>query len=140
MAGTFDFIARWAFDKSTRPPDDQSSEVFLGGDPFDQRRRYYEASPLFHATAQNARRAKWLIAWGTEDDVSPPAQQSEALANQLKLAGAVVRLVPIVGAPHFWYMDSDPDEPGVLQRARGGPIDGLPPDLVGLVGPRRRHR
>jgi acetyl esterase/lipase len=111
MAGTFDMIRRWQFDRAARPADEQVAETFLGGTPFDQRRRYYEASPLFHASAQNARRTKWLIAWGTEDDVTPPGDHSVALAEQLKLAGAVVRLVPIVGAPHFWYMDSDPDEP-----------------------------
>lgn len=111
MAGTFDMLKRWTFDRAHRPPDEQSAETFIGGTPFVDRRRWFEASPLFHVTRDNARRARWLIAWGTHDDVTDPADHSEALAEQLRLAGAVVRLVPLVGAPHFWYMDSDPADP-----------------------------
>jgi acetyl esterase/lipase len=110
MAGSFDMLRRWEFDRSRRPPSEQFAEMFLGGTPFDARMRYYEASPLYHASAANAAGTSWLIGWGTEDDVTPPTDHSEALADQLKLAGALVRLVPIVGAPHFWYLDSDVED------------------------------
>jgi acetyl esterase/lipase len=110
MAGTFDMLAHWEFDRSHRPPSEQSAEAFLGGTPLSARDRWYEASPIYHASEQRARGTKWLIAYGTEDDVSPPAEHSIRLADTLKLAGALVRLVPIVGAPHFWYMEGEVDQ------------------------------
>ena len=112
MAGNFDLIARWRRDRVRRPASEQVVELFLGGSPSNVRRRYYEASPLFHASEQNASGTKWLIAWGTHDEISPPEEHSIALADELSLAGALVRLVPLVGAPHFWGLDADVDEPG----------------------------
>ncbi len=112
MAGTFDLIAQWEHDRTARPPGADMAEAFIGGTPLDARRRYSEASPIFHASAANARGTKWLIAWGTLDDVTPPPLHSERLAHDLKLAGALVRLAPLVGAPHFWYMESEADQAG----------------------------
>ncbi len=112
LAGTYDMIERWVHDRLDRTPDDSSAELLLGGTPMSQRRRYYEASPVFHASEANARGTRWLLAWGTEDDVTPPETQSLALSRHLKLAGAVVRHAPIVGAPHYWYFETEPDAPG----------------------------
>ena len=112
MAGIFDLSAQWEHDRTARPPGPGMTEVFIGGTPLDSRRRYYEASPLFHVDTANARGTRWLIGWGTHDDVVPPAAQSERLAHDLKLTDAVVRLAPLVGAPHYWYMEEGPAETG----------------------------
>jgi acetyl esterase/lipase len=125
MAGLFDLIRTWAHDRTLRPPGDAPLELFLGGTPLTTRRRYYEASPLFHASERNARGTKWLIAWGTHDEVSPPEDHSLALAGQLQLAGALVRLAPIVGSPHFWYMEAGPDEPGSASAHLAGRLLGF---------------
>jgi acetyl esterase/lipase len=107
MAGSFDMLARWEFDRTNRPAGERTAEAFIGGTPFTERARWYEASPLFHASEQNATGTKWLFAWGTEDDVTPAADHSLRLATALKQAGALVRLVPLVGAPHYWYMEGE---------------------------------
>jgi acetyl esterase/lipase len=125
MAGLFDLVKAWAHDRTLRPPGDAPLELFLGGTPLTERRRYFEASPLFHASERNARGQRWLISWGTNDEVAPPADHSLALAGQLQLAGAVVRLAPIVGAPHFWYMEAGPDEPGTVSADLGGRLLGF---------------
>jgi len=75
------------------------------------RRRYYEASPVFYASEQAARQVRWLVAWGMEDENTPPADQSQRFAHLLTLAGALVRVVPLAGAPHYWYMDADVEDP-----------------------------
>jgi acetyl esterase/lipase len=112
MAGTFDMLERWEYDQLDRPPGDSSAELYLGGTPMSVRRRYYEASPIFHASRENAHGTRWLIAWGTEDDVSSPERQSLRFSQSLKRAGALVRHAPIVGAPHFFYFETEVDEPG----------------------------
>lgn len=109
MAGAFDMVERWHYDRVHRPPDEATGEAFLGGTPYDMRERYYQASPIFHASTRNAKGTKWLIAWGTHDDITPPGQHSLKLADALKIAGALVRLVPLEGAPHFWYMEGGVD-------------------------------
>ena len=110
MAGNFDMIARWHYDRIHRPPDEGTGEAYIGGTPYTNRERYYEASPLYHASTQNAAGTKWLIAFGTRDDISPPEDHSLKIADALKVAGALVRLVPLEGAPHFWYMEGEVDE------------------------------
>ena len=109
MAGTFDMLARWDHDRVSRPADERTAQAFLGGSPFADRARWYEASPLYHASESNARGTRWLIAWGTEDDTTPPVQHSIPFARALEQAGALVRRVPIVGAPHYWYMEGEVD-------------------------------
>ena len=125
MAGLFDLAKIWEHDRTTRPDGSGPLELFLGGTPFTARRRYYEASPIFHASTHNARGTKWLIAWGTHDEVSPPESQSLALARQLQMAGALVRLCPIVGAAHFWYMEGEVEEPGSANAELAGRLLGF---------------
>ena len=114
MAGLFDLVACWEYDRVSRPPGDQPLERYLGGTPLTERRRYYEASPVFHASAANATGTRWLITWGMSDEVVPPASNSEALVRDLQLAGALVRVAPIPGAGHFWYMEGEVLEPGAI--------------------------
>jgi acetyl esterase/lipase len=110
MAGTYDLLDHWMHDRTHRPPDQQAVEAFIGGTPMDSRLRYFEASPTFHASEANARGTRWLIGWGTEDEVADPQRHSVALAEQLGLAGGLVRQVPLTGAPHFWYMEASPED------------------------------
>lgn len=114
MAGLMDLVACWEYDRVSRPPGDNPLERFLAGTPLDQRRRYYEASPVFHASAANAKGTRWLITWGERDEVVPPATNSEALVRALQLAGATVRVAPIPGAGHFWYMEGEVLAPGAI--------------------------
>ena len=114
MAGLIDLVACWEHDRISRPPSDQPLERYLGGTPLTARRRYYEASPIFHASAANAQGTRWLITWGMADEVVPPGSNSEALVRELQLAGALVRVAPIPGAGHFWYMEGEVMEPGSI--------------------------
>ena len=109
VAGVYDLITQWEHDQLHRPMD-QMTEKYLGGTPMDARERFYEASPIYHASRQNAEDTRWLIAWGTEDDVVDPESQAKAFATHLKRAGAVVRTATIVGGAHFWLIDSSVEE------------------------------
>jgi acetyl esterase/lipase len=104
VCGLYDLIEQWEHDQLHRPGD-QQAEIYLGGTPMDVRPRYYAASPLVHASRSNAAGTRWLISWGTFDDVVSPHAQSMRMAEHLKRAGATVRLAPIVGAAHFWYLE-----------------------------------
>ena len=107
VAGNFDMLARWHYDRVHRPPEESTTEAFIGGTPYSNREAYYEASPIYHASTEKAAGTKWLIAYGTRDDISPPEDHSIKLAEALKVAGALVRLVPVEGAPHFWHMEGE---------------------------------
>ncbi|MBI3075728.1 MAG: alpha/beta hydrolase fold domain-containing protein [Deltaproteobacteria bacterium] len=109
--GVFDMIQQWEHDQLARPRD-QITEKYLGGTPVDIRERFYEASPLYHASRQNAQGTRWLVAWGTKDDIVDSDRQSEVFVAHLKRAGATVRTVPIDGAPHFWLNDAPVDQEG----------------------------
>jgi acetyl esterase/lipase len=104
VAGTYDLIAMWEHDRVHRLVDGHT-QGYIGGTPMDARRRFFEAAPLTYASRQNAEGTRWLISWGTHDDVVPPERQSVVFAEHLSRAGAMIRLAPIVGAPHFWYLE-----------------------------------
>ena len=93
-------------------------EKFLGAPLNEDRKLYFEASPLSYAIrekdeppyvlGQNTK-TSFLLAWGTEDDNAGPGR-SDSFLLALKQAGFFVRTTVLVGAPHFWM--SDPiDEP-----------------------------
>lgn len=105
--GVYDMLAQWQHDLLSRPADN-ISQGFLGVSPTEDRKIYFDASPLSHAIAANAGPA-FFLAWGTHDDIVDPAQ-SEAFLLALKQAGFYVRTV-VQDAPHFWI--GEPlDEPG----------------------------
>ncbi|AWM29584.1 alpha/beta hydrolase [Sinorhizobium fredii] len=107
--GIFDLAAQWQHDQAVRF-DDHIVERFLGERLVNDRRPYFDASPLSHVSAKR-RDTAFLVAWGTGDDVVDPARQSEAFVLALKQAGIFVRSVPVPFAPHYWI--SDPlDEAG----------------------------
>jgi len=107
--GIFDLPAQWQHDQAVRI-DDHIVERFLGERLVNDRRPYFEASPLSHVSAKRKDTA-FLVAWGTDDDVVDPKSQSEAFVLALKQAGIFVRTLAVQPAPHYWI--SDPfDEPG----------------------------
>lgn len=109
VAGVYDLIAQWEHDQLHRP-EDQFTEKYLGGTPMELRERFYEASPLYHASRQNAENTRWLVAWGTADDVVDPETQAKVFVEHLKRAGAIVRTASIPGAEHFWLIDAPVEE------------------------------
>jgi len=98
-----DLARQWRHDQISRPRD-QIVERFLGASLIDDRRIYFDASPLSHVSSKNNGTA-FLLAWGTEDDVVDNREQSEAFLEALKQAGHYVRSVVVAGAPHFWIGD-----------------------------------
>jgi len=109
--GVYDLTAQWNHDLLPRP-DDRICEKFLGAAPSDNRRLYFDASPLSYATSGNNATA-FLLSWGTEDDIVDRASQSAAFLLALKQARFYARSVVMQGAGHFWM--SDPiEEPGSI--------------------------
>ena len=104
-----DLARQWSHDQISRPRD-QIVEKFLGASLIDDRRTYFDASPLSYVSAGNNGTA-FFLAWGTADDIVDPATQSEAFLEALKQAGHYVRSTVVAGAPHFWIGDPI-DEPG----------------------------
>jgi dipeptidyl aminopeptidase/acylaminoacyl peptidase len=72
------------------------------------RRAYFDASPLSYATVDKNR---FLLVYGTADDIVDPVTQSQKFLTALKQAGFFVRTVVIPGGLHFWVADPV-EEPG----------------------------
>ncbi len=106
--GVYDMIQQWRSDQNRRPRD-QIVEKFLGKGPMDDRRLYFEASPMSHAI-KNANHPSFMLTWGTADDWVDNDQQSEEFLRALKWAGIRVRTAPVEGAVHF-YMTEPIDDP-----------------------------
>ena len=107
--GIYELLGQWR-QSQIGNPGDNLVESFLGCSPMQDRRRYFDASPISHAITANNKTAVYL-SWGTEDDVVDPRTQSHEFLLALKQAGFAVRTCVMHGAPHYWL--SDPiDEPG----------------------------
>ena len=106
--GVYDLLGQWHHDQIARPLD-QITEGFLGKSLMENKKIFYEASPMTYTTVDNAHTA-FLVVWGTEDDIVDPPSQSGAFVNALKQSGFYVRTVIVPGAPHFWMRDPI-DEP-----------------------------
>jgi acetyl esterase/lipase len=104
--GIYDMLAQWESDLVSRPGDG-IVDGYLGATPMDDRKLYFEASPISYAVRANNAVAVFL-AWGTEDDIVLPAQ-AERFLLALKQAGFYVRSA-VVPAPHYW-MGEPLDEP-----------------------------
>jgi acetyl esterase/lipase len=110
--GVYDMQAQWHHDQITRPRD-QITEKFLGASPMQSRRTYFDASPLSYATVDKNEktRTRFLLIYGTNDDIVDPQTQSQAFLTALKQAGFFARTIVVPGSGHFWA--SDPiEEPG----------------------------
>jgi acetyl esterase/lipase len=101
--GVYDLAQQWNHDLLSRPHD-PICEKFLGAALSDNRRRYFDASPLSYVTSDNNATA-FLLSWGTEDDIVDRAAQSEAFLLALKQARFFARSVVMQGAGHFWMAD-----------------------------------
>jgi acetyl esterase/lipase len=101
--GVFDMYQQWLHDLESRPRD-SIVEKFIGVSAIDDKRPYFDASPLSYVSSKN-RGTSFLIVWGTRDDIVDHRTQSEAFMLALKQAGYFVRPVPVEGAPHFWVWD-----------------------------------
>jgi acetyl esterase/lipase len=107
--GIYDLMAQWKQSQIANPGDNLV-ESLLGASPAQNRRLYFDASPISYATLDNNKTAVFLI-WGTEDDVVDYRPQSLEFMTALKQAEFQARPCVVHGAPHYWL--SDPiDEPG----------------------------
>lgn len=99
--GVYDLTAQWLHDLRVRTSDN-ISEALLGVSLLDDRRAYFEASPLSYVT-RRAKAAPVFLAWGSLDDTVLP-EQSERFRDALKAAAFRVRTM-IAPAPHFWITE-----------------------------------
>jgi acetyl esterase/lipase len=107
--GVYDLVDMWQRYRLASPLDN-NIENFLGATPIDDRRLYFDASPISYATVANNQIAVFLSV-GTEDDLVDRGRHTDAFLLALKQAGFFARTCIVQGAPHYWL--SDPiDEPG----------------------------
>jgi acetyl esterase/lipase len=101
--GVYDLVAQWNHDLGPRLKD-SICEKFLGAAPHENRRVYFDASPVSYATS-DANATAFLLSYGTEDDIVDRATQSEPFLVALKQARFYARTVVMQGAGHFWMSD-----------------------------------
>jgi acetyl esterase/lipase len=106
--GVYDVLEMWQRYSCTGPRDN-NIEKYLGVAPTEDRRPYFDASPISYATVSNNQIAVFL-ACGTEDDLVNRAAQTDAFLLALKQAGFFVRPLTLAGAGHYW-MNDPIDEP-----------------------------
>jgi acetyl esterase/lipase len=109
--GVYDLVQQWNHDLVPRC-DDPIVVKFLGAAPPQNRRLYFDASPLSYVTSDNSATA-FLLSYGTEDDIVDRTAQSEAFLVALKQARFYARSVVMQGAGHFWMADPI-EEPGSI--------------------------
>lgn len=105
--GVYDLAAQWEYDQANRPLD-QITQKLLGTRLPENRRAFFDASPLAYATLDNNQTA-FMIIHGTADDIVDP-DQAVRFVRALKQANFYVRPVYLSDAPHFW-VDDPIDEP-----------------------------
>ncbi len=109
--GVYDLAAQWMHDQPIRPRD-HIVQKLMGCALSDDRRAYFEASPISYVEAKRNNGTSFLLVHGTEDDVVD-RRQTDDFHVALKLAGFFTRRLIVQGAGHYFV--SDPlDEPGSL--------------------------
>jgi acetyl esterase/lipase len=108
--GVYDLYAQWQHDLAVRPRD-PIVEKFLGVSPTVNRRLYFDASPISHATVDR-NKLRFLLIHGTDDDIVDSPSQSGAFLTALMQAQFFVRRIVVPGAGHFWSADPFEHEPG----------------------------
>jgi acetyl esterase/lipase len=98
--GVYDMLVQWQHDQTARPRD-QISEKFLGASPMVDRRVFFASSPLSYATVDK-NSTRFLLVYGSHDDIVDPATQSAVFLTALKQAQFVARALVVPGAGHFW--------------------------------------
>jgi acetyl esterase/lipase len=107
--GVYDLAEMWG-KYNIQSPKQNNIELFLGKSLAEDRKLYFDASPISYAVTANNKLAVHLSV-GTEDDLVDRRAHTDAFMLALKQAGFFVRPVILQGAPH--YFGSDPiDEPG----------------------------
>jgi acetyl esterase/lipase len=107
--GVYDLYDMWQR-YAVNSPKVNNIEHFLGASPMDDRRIYFESSPINYATFVNNKLAVYLSV-GTEDDLVDRRTQTDAFLAALKQANFFVRSCVVQGSGHYWA--SDPiEEPG----------------------------
>ena len=101
--GVYDVGAMWDYYRAFSPLDN-NIENFLGTSPMQDRRLYFDASPISYATVASNQLAV-LLACGTEDDLVDRRANTDAFLRALKLAGFFARTVVVQGAGHYWLGD-----------------------------------
>src|SRR5262249_30880894 len=118
--GVYDLLAQWQHDQVARPRD-QITEKFLGVSPLQYRRLFLDASPINHVTAEKPDKPRFLLIYGTDDEIVDPQSQSQTFLAALKQAGFFARTLIIPGAGHFWAADPI-DERGSYSGRAAPPI------------------
>jgi len=109
LYGVYDVAQMWQT-YNLQSPGANNIEKFLGASLVDNRKLYFDASPISHALTANNKIAVHLSV-GTEDDLVDRRFHTDAFVMALKQAGFFVRTTIVQGAPH--YFGGDPiDEPG----------------------------
>lgn len=106
--GVYDVLQMWQSYQATSPREN-NIEKFLGVGPMENRRIYFEASPISYAVTANNQIAV-LLACGTEDDLVDRRANTDAFLTALKQAGFFARTLVLQGAGHYW-MNDPIDEP-----------------------------
>jgi acetyl esterase/lipase len=107
--GVYDLAEMWG-KYNIQSPKQNNIEWFLGKSLPEDRKLYFDASPISYAVTANNKLAVHLSV-GTEDDLVDRRAHTDAFMLALKQAGFFVRPAILQGAPH--YFGSDPiDEPG----------------------------
>ena len=100
VCSIYDMLAQWEHDLLVRPRDN-ISEKYLGVSAIDDKFAYFNSSPLAYVKPDDGGPA-FFIGWGTDDDVVDWKTQAEPFVRALKQADYDVRILPVVGAPHFF--------------------------------------
>lgn len=118
--GVYDLVAHWQADLvgNARPGTDRT-ERMLGCTPYDNPQLYHDASPLRQITYANALPS--FFVWGHQDRVILPAQ-SAAMALAMRQAGAMVRVLELPDADHFWFSEDDLADPTSHSAKVAGPL------------------
>jgi acetyl esterase/lipase len=107
--GVYDVAEMWG-KYGVQSPKQNNIEWFLGESLADNRKLYFDASPISYAVTANNKVSVHLSV-GTEDDLVDRKAHTDAFVLALKQAGFFVRTTILQGAPHYW--GSEPfDEPG----------------------------
>ena len=104
--GVYDMQAQWLHDQIT--------EKFIGVSPMQNRRIYFDASPMSYATVEKNEktRTRFLLIHGTNDDIVDPQTQSQVFLTALKQAGFFARSIVVPGSGHFWASEPVEEEAG----------------------------
>jgi acetyl esterase/lipase len=105
--GVYDMLKQWEHDQLERSRD-PITQNFLRASPMENRKLFFEASPISYATVDKAG-TRFLLIHGVEDDIVDVAQTREFL-TALKRAGFFARAIIIPGAGHFWVEDPVEEE------------------------------